>query len=270
MSTRRLFSRVVLLAFLALMPLAAQDSDFKPIRIPPKYRGHLQGFCVDDNAIYMSFTSMMVKADYDGNILLEKPIESHAGDICLHEGKIYIAHSVRAKGAETGGFVTILDTDFNQQKRIPLPQTPQPDGIGFLNGAFFIGNDEFGKEPHPTNYIHQYDENFIFQKSHTVEIGNAHYGVQTIAGFNNELWMGFYMNPRKYGICRFDANVAFLEGFASPGASEGLCEAPPGRRGPNPRLLVSSNVKETKDGVRLFGTLLRFFEFDGVKLNLLK
>ena len=225
------------------------------------------GFCVDDDAIYMSFTD-------DGRSRLQrqypagKAIESHAGDICLHEGKIYIALSAPKAGA--GSFVTILDTDFNQLNRIPLPKTPRPDGIGFLNGSFFIGQDEFGKDPHPTNYIHQYDENFVFQKSHTVEIGNTHYGVQTIAGFNNELWMGFYMNPRKYGICRFDANVVFQEGFASPGASEGLCEAPPSRRGPFPRLIVSSNINETKDGVRLFGTLLRFYEFDGEKLNRLK
>ncbi len=270
MPTRHLFTRVVLLAFLALLPLAAQDGDFAPVRITPKYQGHLQGFCADDNALYLAFTTVMVKADYHGNILLEKPIDSHAGDVCLHEGNIYVAHDVRAKGAETGSFVTVLDTDFNQLKRIPLPKPMRPDGIAFLNGSFFIGNDQFGKEPHPLNHIHQYDENFVLQKIHAIDIGATQYGVQTMAGVNNELWMGFYMNPRKYGICRFDADVVFREGFANPVASEGLCEAPPGRRGPLPRLLVSSNIHETKDGVRRFGTVIRFYEFNGKELVLLK
>ncbi|MDD4098174.1 MAG: hypothetical protein PHC30_05350 [Lentisphaeria bacterium] len=268
MPTHKLWLRVILPALLALalLPLAAQDIGFTPIRIPPKYPGHLQGFCADDHALYLAFTSVMVKADYSGKVLLEVPIASHAGDVCLHNGRIYVAHDVRVPKTEAGSFVTVLDTDFKELRRLPLPKTTGPGCIAFLNGSFFIGDDLYGKEPHPLNHVHQYDENFILQKIHTIDIGATQYGVQTMAAFNNELWMGFYMNPRKHGICRFDAGVTFLEGFARPGASEGLCEVPPNRRGSLPRLMVSSNLNETTDGVRRFGTLIRFYEFNGQEL----
>ena len=59
MSTRRLLAEVVLLTF-GVVAAGRQDSDFKPIGSLQNTVATCKDF-VDDDAIYMSFTSMMVK-----------------------------------------------------------------------------------------------------------------------------------------------------------------------------------------------------------------
>jgi hypothetical protein len=55
------------------------------------YRHHLQGICVDNEAIYWSYTTTLVKTDLDGKVLKAIPVVSHHGDLCFHDGKVYVA-----------------------------------------------------------------------------------------------------------------------------------------------------------------------------------
>ncbi|OGV66550.1 MAG: hypothetical protein A3K19_23845 [Lentisphaerae bacterium RIFOXYB12_FULL_65_16] len=232
-----------------------------------KYAGHLQGICCDEDAVYWSFTAVILKTDYAGKTLLEVPISAHAGDICMHDGKIYIAQALSGKAdiEKTGGksWVVVMDTSLNEVKRYAIPDTPHPDGITFLDGSFYIGEDKYGKDPHPINVVNQYDANFTLQKTHTFEIGTTQYGVQTMGTALGHLWMGFYMNPRKHGIVRFDKNMTFVEGFPSPNVSVGICAAPARFSGAKPRFLVGENISvETEAKTRLFAGRIRFYEFD--------
>jgi hypothetical protein len=52
---------------------------------------HLQGVCADGEFLYWSFTTSLVKTDLTGKVLLKVPVDNHHGDLCLHEGKLYVA-----------------------------------------------------------------------------------------------------------------------------------------------------------------------------------
>src|SRR5690606_29746611 len=55
------------------------------------YPHHLQGICADDEAIYWSFTTTLVKTNLDGDLLKSVPVANHHGDLCHHDGKLYVA-----------------------------------------------------------------------------------------------------------------------------------------------------------------------------------
>ncbi|MBM4075447.1 MAG: hypothetical protein FJ267_07370, partial [Planctomycetes bacterium] len=56
------------------------------------YQHHLQGICSDTKeAIYWSFTTTLVKTDLNGTLLKKVPVANHHGDLCFHEGKLFVA-----------------------------------------------------------------------------------------------------------------------------------------------------------------------------------
>ena len=55
------------------------------------YQHHLQGVCTDEKSIYWSFTTTLVKTDMEGTLLKQVPVANHHGDLCFHDGKLYVA-----------------------------------------------------------------------------------------------------------------------------------------------------------------------------------
>jgi hypothetical protein len=56
------------------------------------YPHHLQGICTNErDAIYWSFTDILVKTDQQGRVSKKIPVANHHGDLCFHDGKIYVA-----------------------------------------------------------------------------------------------------------------------------------------------------------------------------------
>jgi len=53
---------------------------------------HLQGLCVDGlGNIFWSFTTELVKTNFAGKVLVKIPVGNHHGDLCYHEGKVFVA-----------------------------------------------------------------------------------------------------------------------------------------------------------------------------------
>ena len=68
------------------------EATFRSTNCEGTYPHHLQGICTNEqDAIYWSFTTTLVKTDTQGKILAKTPVANHHGDLCFHDGKVYVA-----------------------------------------------------------------------------------------------------------------------------------------------------------------------------------
>src|SRR5690242_11007540 len=75
-----------------LQATMARAADFQPVACEGAYPHHLQGVCTNENdSIYWSFTTKLVKTDRTGKVVKVVDVANHHGDLCFHEGKIYVA-----------------------------------------------------------------------------------------------------------------------------------------------------------------------------------
>jgi len=82
----------IVLPLLASGPATAGDGLFKNITCEGTYSKHLQGICTDDkDSIFWCFTDVLVKTDQEGRVVKKIPVASHHGDLCHHDGKVYVA-----------------------------------------------------------------------------------------------------------------------------------------------------------------------------------
>ena len=77
-----------------MQPSAAQTSLPKTISSGPFKAGHIQGIAIDTKQqhIYLSYTTMLIKTDYEGNILGSVVgLVGHLGDLTFNEkdGRVY-------------------------------------------------------------------------------------------------------------------------------------------------------------------------------------
>jgi endonuclease/exonuclease/phosphatase family metal-dependent hydrolase len=85
-------SKTVLLATMALLAASTlQAADFRTVTCEGTYQHHLQGICADKDAIYWCFTTQLVKTDLNGKLLKKVPVANHHGDLCHHDGKLFVA-----------------------------------------------------------------------------------------------------------------------------------------------------------------------------------
>ncbi len=55
-----------------------------------EFKGHVQGVCTDGTNIYWSMTYDLVKTDQSGRELARYSDKFHMGDLCWHDGRIYV------------------------------------------------------------------------------------------------------------------------------------------------------------------------------------
>jgi hypothetical protein len=162
------------------------------------YRHHLQGICVDNEAIYWSFTTTLVKTDLDGKVLKAIPVVSHHGDLCFHDGKVYVAVNLGKFNDPRGNANSwVYVYDAKSLEEIARHEVQEvfhgAGGIGFRNGHFFVvGGLPDGIEE---NYVYEYDSNFKFQKKHIISSGHTHKGIQTATFAHDRWWFGCYGSP---------------------------------------------------------------------------
>ena len=70
---------------------------------------HLQGVACDGTSIYWSFTTRLVKTDLAGTLIAAVDVAGHSGDLCVHNGNVYVA-------TDEGMFVR--ESNFKQEVRI--------------------------------------------------------------------------------------------------------------------------------------------------------
>ena len=75
-----------------LFAIAEAREPFAATKCDGDYKFHLQGVCTNrSDSIYWSFTTDLVKTDQGGNVQESIEVESHHGDLCFHDGRIYVA-----------------------------------------------------------------------------------------------------------------------------------------------------------------------------------
>ena len=198
------------------------------------YPHHLQGVCTDGLAIYWSFTTTLVKTDLQGKRLEQVKVVNHHGDLCCHEGRLYVAVNLGKFNDPDGNadsWVYVYDSE--NLEELARHETQQSiygaGGIGFRAGHFFVvGGLPKGIEE---NYVFEYDGNFKFLKRHTIRSGQTLLGIQTAAFAHDRWWFGCYGAPQVLLVT--DAEFQ-IQGRYEFNCSLGIEELPDGR------LLVAS------------------------------
>lgn len=163
------------------------------------YPGHLQGICLDANAIYWSFTTVLVKTDLEGHLLKKVPVASHHGDLCFHEGKLYVAVNLGKFNDPNGNansWVYVYDAaDLTCVAKHETQEVYHgAGGIGVQNGRFFlVGGLPTGVQE---NYVYEYDGDFRFITKHVVDSGHTYLGIQTATFAGDRWWFGCYGDPQ--------------------------------------------------------------------------
>jgi hypothetical protein len=163
------------------------------------YQHHLQGICVDGEAIYWSFTTTLVKTDLNGKLLMKVPVTNHHGDLCFHEGKLYVAVNLgKFNDPKSNADSWVYVYDAASLKEITRHEVQVvfhgAGGIGFHDGHFFVvGGLPDGVEE---NYAYEYDGQFKFVKKHVIKSRHTHLGIQTATFANDRWWFGCYGDPK--------------------------------------------------------------------------
>jgi len=194
-----LFS-ALLLSNAGVVAVGAEEVPFQAVVCQGEYPRHLQGVCTDgSSAIYWSWTVSLVKTDTKGNILAEVPVDDHGGDLCYHDGLVYVAVNLgrfnRPEG-QADNWIYVYDGEtLDEVARHPVPEVVHgAGGIAYHDGKFIVvGGLPRGMEE---NYLYEYDEDFNFQKRHVLPSGYTRFGIQTAAYADGYWWFGCYGRPQ--------------------------------------------------------------------------
>ena len=180
--------------------LASGTLQFQDVQCEGTYRHHLQGICTNDtDSIYWSFTTTLVKTDLDGNVIRQIEVASHHGDLCHHDGRVYIAVNLGRFNDPQGNadsWVYVYDADDLSlvSKHEVQEVFHGAGGIGSRDGRFFVvGGLPEGIEE---NYVYEYDGVFSFVKKHVIRSGYTRLGIQTATFVHGKWLFGCYGSPK--------------------------------------------------------------------------
>ena len=213
----------VIAAWFCWSPLGAAE----PLRATScegSYPRHLQGICTNErDTIYWCWTDALVKTDAQGRILKQVPVPNHHGDLCFHNGRVYVATNLgkfNRPAGEADSWVYVYDGDtLTELAKHRVPELVHgAGGMAWHDGKFIIvgglppGVDE--------NYAYEYDESFKLVKRHVIASGYTLMGIQTVAYADGAWWFGCYGKPtillradqnyRLTGKWEFNASVGIV------------------------------------------------------------
>lgn len=214
----------------------------EPIVCQGEADGHLQGFDSDGEFIYWSMFTNLIKTDYAGKVLLERPVDPHHGDCCVHDGKIYVATANRTK-EKRGLYINVYACkDLSPLQDIPIDfhngGSGGIDGIAFANGFFYVGEGKDPKSEQEFNWIHKFTPDFTFVEKIKIP-GKTTYGIQAMTFAGECFWLGTYSKSRTY---QCDARLK-ITAYHPVDISVGAFELPRGANG-EIRLMVARNIKK--------------------------
>ena len=173
---------------------------FHSVACEGTYPRHLQGVCTNDrDAVYWSFTDVLVKSDLDGKVVKKIPVANHHGDLCHADGKVYVAVNLgqfNQPAGKANSWVYVYDA--KSIKELARHETQEvvhgAGGMAYRDGHFFV----IGGLPPGTNenYVYEYDESFQFVKRHVLASGYTLMGIQTAAFAEDHWWFGCYGKPQ--------------------------------------------------------------------------
>lgn len=201
-----------------------------PIQCEGTFPQHLQGICTDGKrSIYWSWTDALVRTDLKGREVRRTPAPSHHGDLCHHDGRVYVAvnlgkFNLPAGHAESWIYVYDAET-LAELGRHRVPEVVHgAGGIAHHDGKFIVVGGL--PEGTPENYLYEYDDRLVFQRRHTLRSGFTLMGIQTVARAVGSWWFGCYGQPR----ILLRADDAFrMTGRWKSDAAYGIVGLPDGR-----------------------------------------
>ena len=194
-----LFAMIVLYLTPVRSELYAVPPEVTDVVCEGNYQGHLQGICVDDQAIYWSFTTTLVKTDLQGKLIKKVPVVTHHGDLCIDDGKLYVAVNLGKFNDPQGNadsWVYVYDAaSLEEIARHEIQQVFHgAGGIGIHQGRFFV----VGGLPADIqeNYVYEYDDKLQFIEKHSIPSGQTRLGIQTATFAQDRWWFGCYGTPK--------------------------------------------------------------------------
>jgi hypothetical protein len=193
-------SFVLFLIVVSISPARAQESSaFPDVVCEGSYAGHLQGICVDDGAIYWSFTTTLVETDLDGKLIKKILVASHHGDLCIVDGKLYVAVNLGKFNDPDGNadsWIYVYDAaTLTEIARHEIQQVFHgAGGIGTHDGKFFVVGGLPGDVQE--NYVYEYDDQFQFVQRHAIKSRQTRLGIQTATFAHDRWWFGCYGSPK--------------------------------------------------------------------------
>lgn len=180
------------------LSLQAKELD-TPIYCEGAYLRHLQGFDVNTESIFWSWTDKLVKTDFKGNLQISIEADDHQGDLCIVGDRVFVAVNLGKFNQPTGQANSwVYEYDANTLellKKHPVPEVVHgAGGIAWKDGSFFVvgglpkGYDE--------NYVYEYDETFRFKGRYVLNSGYTLLGIQTITWAKDKWWFGCYGKPK--------------------------------------------------------------------------
>jgi hypothetical protein len=201
-----------------------------PVQCEGAYPRHLQGVAVDERGdLYWSFTVALVKTDRSGRVLRRANVANHHGDLCVRDGKAYVAVNLGEFNRPAGradSWVYVYDAGtLEEVARCKTPEVVHgAGGIACRDGRFFVvGGLPVGARE---NYVYEYDEDFAFQGRRVLASGYTALGIQTAEFANGCWWFGCYGNPRV--LLKVDPSFERIDRFEFD-AALGLAGLPDGR-----------------------------------------
>ena len=230
---------------------------------------HVQGFCADDDYIYVAQMIQLTKFDWKGNFVKKVEAPSHTGDICVYNGRLYAA--VCAWGPNVPkdapkGSIYEYDTDLNFIRKVDFDQGL--DGIAAIDGVLYAGYGPNPMKGHLTNRFVRVEAKTL----KTIDIKEVCYGAKTAFGCQNattdgkDLFAIFYSDDKPLVV--LDKNVDIV---TTPDASafyrscgEGFARVPPSRAGGRDlfmRLRTMNRFVKDRDREPIYA-LIDFFAYD--------
>ncbi len=183
-----------------LLTTTALAADFQPVTCEGSYPHHLQGVCTNDkDSIFWSFTTKLVKTDRTGKVVKQVDVANHHGDLCFHNGRVYVALNLGKFNDPKGNADSwVYVYDAGDLSCVAKHKTHEvfhgAGGIAFHDGKLLVvgGLPDDVKE----NYAYEYDGDFKFVKKHILPSGHTHLGIQTATFDDGHWWFGCYGRPK--------------------------------------------------------------------------
>ena len=197
------------LFFIFSVAIAAMSVLAETVSVPPvftvkgeldKAHGHMQGMAVSDNAIYVSHMAGIFKLDRNGKLIKHVKAETHTGDICYSNGKVYAAVAYYDKARKGKGCIAIYDADLNMLGKHELDKST--DAVTVLGDYIYFGVGPTMQKAHNVNRICRMKSDFsgkaeIFEFDYGTP---THFGAQTLCNDGKFIYGSFYSAVKKGGF----------------------------------------------------------------------
>lgn len=208
--------RVILTSFAAAaafqaLPLRAREAapgtngrpliaSVNSVNLEGIYPGHVQGVCSNNHdLLYWSMTSAIVMTDASGAVLKKVYADTHQGDLCYVDGKIYVAVNLGVfNDAQKRADSWVYVYDAQDLRLLAKHRVPEvvfgAGGMGYANGRFLVvGGLPDGFQE---NRLYEYDQDFRLIREIALKSGWTSLGIQTAAYNADHWWFGCYGSPQ--------------------------------------------------------------------------